>query len=76
MENGDADSAVGVNVWVEHWGGEAHGRWGEWVVAGKVEEGRKDTAFKGRTHGTTNQGFPLEEIVFTHWSGSDSFWWV
>lgn len=71
VQDADADLTVGVDVGVEDFAKEAHGRRGERVVGREGEGGGEQAACVGRGGGPRDEGFPQEQVGFGNWSRGD-----
>ena len=63
-------------VRVEDLAQELHARRCERIVFGKLEFGRKHTAFEWCAFRSLDECLPMQEVIFGHGTGSDAIRWV
>ena len=68
----NADSAIGVNVGMEKLRFESHLGGVEWVVLGEGQRGDEDSVLEICSLGSSDGSFPLEKVVLSDGSSSDT----
>lgn len=88
MEDADADSSIGVYIWMEHFTRKSHAGRAEGIIPGKGDGGRKQSTLVRRARRSSTQQvselgyvplgglldkcFPHEKVVLTNGPGADS----